>query len=397
MVNMDSLNASSKRLFRGRSFQITILSVLGLGVIGAILFLIVHFYNPRLEIVHTDDSLYSYATVEWVEEIMEKYASGLVSDDEIMTITKSISDIDSRFLAVDSDNISSEDLRKLYYYVDQAIATNVRNLPDETVSELSNAILFRLISQYNIDLTDQELKNINNDIADIQFELSLIKDSLPGKSLNGLSESEIRQIVNGSGLSKNKIESWIASSESDITSRYTDADEHLEDLLKEAYENMDVLYNDSVYLNNAKMDISDAEKRLEDVNTVLNELERSISELDSSSAGNDKELLDKLIATQELLLSTKEELESIINDNKSDTEAALQSAKTELTNVINSNRSQSDAALKSAKNEIQSSFDSTNTRIGDIENKNLLQYQLDTSDPDNPVLILTPVQLQANQ
>ena len=322
-------------------------------------------------------------------------------------------------MTVDPSSITSEDLRNLYFYVDKAIYDNVHNLPDETIAELANEITSMLISQNNVNLTDSQLQKLNNEIDNLQFELSLLKESgVNTRNLGGLSENDIKRIAESSGLSEGKVKGWISSSETKVINAYrdddkviisdmVDTDRYLEDLINDASDQIDNLYDDTVYLNNNKMDIQEAEKKLEDINDTLSEIEKTLSSIDGNSSEKNDDLLQRLLATQQELERTRDELSETISANKSASDKALSNTKSELTDTIKTNKRKAEDSLNSTKESLQTTItdnqkktnaaiNSTNDRVGDIESKSLLEYRLDDSDPDNPVLYLSPIELKIN-
>ncbi len=344
-----------------------------------------------------------YATVAWVESMLEIYTGNMATETEINKITESIERLDRSFF----NNMTDDDLRDLYCYINRMIKQNVGDLPMETVSELSNYITEGLIERYKVNLSEDDLRALKSSISDLQFELSLLDET--GMDIGDtLSEEDVEYLIISSGLSKEVIEGWIKSAGIDLTNGYEEADEELlikvgqsdEDLMyeiDEANEKIDSLYRDIVSLHEGKYDTENADERLNSIRLEITELERTISGLDTSSAGNNEDLSNRLLLLKDELNKLKNEYESDLQSYKAEQSKKLRLTRNELEDEISGSKEEAKDNLSKVKDSMESNFNKTNNRVADLENKNLLEYQVDISDPDNPVLILTPVTLQIKQ
>ena len=416
---MKKLHILSDKSDRQRG-QFLLIGAAFLSFMIAILYFIFHKGSRTvLGTLDNDGSPYSYVTYEALEELLEERMKTELDEEKAKVLYGYLYSLDNGYGNI--DNLSLSDIRGLYAYVDRAVNEAYFSLPDDLKGDLTNDITTSILSKDN-KAKEDEVREL---ISDLQFELSLIKDSgyIPSLTSTGYPlDEQMEFYMDVSGLSRDVIKDFIDSSNVKLKNEYmdedsymyeelSDRDAYLESLLDDAGERLDTLYNDIVYLNEDKFDLDEAVKRLSEVEDLIDELYRALDDADVFTNSAYDDLLIELITLKSDLAGSRDDLESLVEANRRLSEKAAKDVKDELSDSIKENKRKQEDALNRTNENLKRSIEESNEkaaedikktndsikkttdRVKDLESKSLLEYRLDDTDPDDAILYLTPVDI----
>ncbi|MCR5501938.1 MAG: hypothetical protein K6F53_02930 [Lachnospiraceae bacterium] len=193
-------------------------------------------YGSKMRIGSEDE-----VSKEWVKETIGIYTGNMATEDEVRKIVRSLNSYDDGELTADPENLSDEDLRRLYIYIDEKISQGLKEIPDENRTALTENMVLQLIGHNRKkaetgqekaeetsgktgpeDEKGDEKRDTNEllyedlllRLREITREISLLKENGIGLSdLKTLTEDEIQKLIQSEAIGKDTILSWIKASE----------------------------------------------------------------------------------------------------------------------------------------------------------------------------------------
>lgn len=296
---------------------------------------------------------HSYATETWVHDYISAYNTSL-SDLDMQVLTTNLSNqIDKKINEIDfQKNFTEDDLIELMAVVNEELQYANYTMSQDEISKLSAIIVREIISDNLFADTekyeeyDLTINNLENQITDLRVSMEKINEENKALSyeINQmdtylLTEEQVRQITEETGMSEETVKKWISELEKTITDNYEAAIQEFAELLdvdaktlKELTQQAIETENSIEYLSKklgiteeklnaalAQIDVSDNKELVK----IVNELKASQEELQEQIDGNLVFTTTSLSNVQNQVSINKAATDTQIALNKRESEASL--------------------------------------------------------------------------
>lgn len=314
------------------------------------------------------NSRQSYASETWVQEYLQAYSDKLTQLD-IQVLEKNLSSkIDEKIDEMDfGAELTETQIMGLMAMVNEELQYADYSISQEEISKISSDIVKRVISENASEVyaTSHKTYELIDDLEKQLLEIRTAINKLGNNQDNGensLSEQQIKEIVEESGLDEATVKSWIKELNVSLLGNLDDAIQELAGLLdvdaailktltKEAEERDDSIE----YLAN-RLGITEEKlnNALRQANTSgSKELIELAAKLTATEADLQKQIENNMTLTtnsitsvQQQVINNKDATEATLLANKQDMFAALAANKEETDEQINANKEYTDTAIE---------------------------------------------------
>ena len=314
------------------------------------------------------NSQQKYASETWVQEYLQAYSDSLTQLD-IQVLEKNLSSkIDDKINKMDFETeLPEAQIMELMAMVNEELQYADFSISQEEITKLSSDIVKRIVSENTSEVyatshkTDDLIDELEKQLLEVRIAVDKLSNDV-NISRNNLSEQQIKEIAEESGLDEATVKRWIEEFNLSSLENLDDAVQELARLLdvdaitlktltEEAAErddSIEYLANrlgiTEEKLNNALGQASTSGNK--ELNELAAKLAASEADLQKRIENNMSLTTNSITSVQQQVINNKDTTDAAILANKQDMLAALTANKEETNKQINANKEYTDTVIE---------------------------------------------------